>query len=313
MSPYLQNDGRNITGFWSVPAFVHKSGGYGDTVSNGYNNVCFIHDVKRQRYFIGDQVINACHYNPLASYWRRLFCSAAKEGGLDVATINEFCSDICYYKGEMAGDFDCPMTVVMLSGPLADDPGGIPDFGKKAGVPAPRAIWTLAPYQFKWGEAHGTKESAITYHNGAMPRPPFTLILDFRSAVNSECQALIGWFAPDGSSAQLKLVWGDIVFGEETRGGGWKEVATKKQNLQTGEWKSVAIHRAVNGDVQIYIKGKLKAHGQLAPQAPQGLSGEPKSSRRKKDYEDCFLDGAVQELGIFNFLVKPDVLQEIAL
>jgi len=307
LSPYIRRDGKDVPGIWTVPAFVHKSGGWGNTVSNGYNNVCFIHDLKRQRYYIGDKVINTCHYNPLAAYWRRLFCSAAKEGGLKVGTIREFCNDLCYYKGEIAGDFECPMTVVMLSGPLADDPGKIPHFGKDPGVPAPRAVWTLAPYKFKWGEAHGTKESAITYHNAKLPPPPYTLIADFRSTANVDCQDLIGWFGPDGRSIELRLVWGDLVFGEKDAV--WKEVSTKHLALQNGEWQSIALQREVTGFVQIFIGGKLKARGLVNPNAPQGVGTDAYSSRK----DGCFWNGQVQHLSIFNFLVKPEVLAEIAL
>jgi len=312
LSPALLEGGMELPGIWTVPAFIHKSGGWGDTVSNGYNNVCFMHDLRRQRYYIGDKVINACHYNPLAAYWRRLFCSAANEGNLVVASVAEFCNDLCYYRGEIAGDFECPMKVVMLSGPLADDPGNIPGFGERPGVPAPRDVWTLAPYKFKWGEAHGTKESVIIYHGAELPHPPYTLILDIQSTAKTRCQEIIGWFAEDGRSTELRLVGGDVLFGENDAE--WKQVTTDKLALNNGEWQRIAIQREVSGVVQIFVGGSLKVRGMVAAEAPEGLSTEPRSSRMELDEKSgCYWNGKVQDFSIFNFLVKPEVLAEIAM
>merc|ERR1719362_2429139 len=37
-----------LSGWWSIPAFVHKSGGWGNVAAHRYTNVCFSHDVGRQ-------------------------------------------------------------------------------------------------------------------------------------------------------------------------------------------------------------------------------------------------------------------------
>jgi len=36
ISPYLTKEGMDVAGMWSVPAFIHKSGGYDNTVVNSY-------------------------------------------------------------------------------------------------------------------------------------------------------------------------------------------------------------------------------------------------------------------------------------
>jgi len=104
-SPYRNSDGSGVHGVWSTPSFVHKSGGWGDTDNNIYNNVCFQHNVTRQYYSVGGLVLNICHYHPLGAYWRNLFCEAA--GIIQLHTIghiNTFCSDECWYQG---GESEC--------------------------------------------------------------------------------------------------------------------------------------------------------------------------------------------------------------
>lgn len=102
-TPYRNADGSPVRGAWSLPAFVHRSGGfmYGGGQASTSDNVCFsIH--------LEDQVItgddgrqrNVCHYHPLAAYWRDSFCVAAVRV-LDVKDwkVSLFCEDACYYKG----------------------------------------------------------------------------------------------------------------------------------------------------------------------------------------------------------------------
>jgi len=85
--------------WWDTRAFIHKSGGFGNTNDNDYNNVCFSSNMTRQRYVIGGNIINACHFHPLAAYWRGLFCEAASIVGARMSEVMTFCSDSCYYTG----------------------------------------------------------------------------------------------------------------------------------------------------------------------------------------------------------------------
>lgn len=306
MSPFIQAGKPPLQGIWNFPAFVHKSGGWGDTVSNGYNNVCFIHDVARQRYVVGRQAINVCHFHPLASHWRKLFCGAVAGAGLRIPTAVQFCNDHCYYNGEGPGDAECPQSTAVLSGPLEVDHGRIQGLGATRGVPAPKMVWMVAPYSFKQGHSGGSVQSAIVYHNAVLPAPPYTVIANFRTTVNSECQEIIGWFGPGGASAELRVVWGNLLYGEMV--GGWRFIQTQKQSLNNGEWHEVAVVRRVTGEVLIYVSGSLVATGHLTAQGPIGVSPEPKSSR----LWDCALNGDVEEFGVFRFNVKPEVLTEIA-
>lgn len=308
LSPLLLEGGEPMPGLWSIPAFVHKSGGWDNTVSNGYNNVCFLHDMQRQRYYIGDSVINVCHYNPLAGYWRKIFCSAAKEGGLNVDTVNEFCNDHCYFKGEMHGDPECPSSVVMLTGPLTDDADAIPGFGIEEGAPAPRAVWNLAPYKFEKGIAHGTVESAITYHDAILPPPPFTILMSVKSTSESGCMEIVGWFNEPGDSVEIRMEYGNIIYGEKL-GSDLSRVGTSGGGLSNGEWQHVAIARDQKGMVQLLVGGRLKDHVQFPTQVPVDLSTDPRSERKGA----CFFDGEIQHFSIFNMIVRADVITEIAL
>jgi len=151
----------------------------------------------------------------------------------------------------------------------------------------------------------------VTYHGAKLPPPPYTLILDIQTTSKSRCQEVIGWFAEDGRSTELRLVGGDLLFGENDAE--WKQVTTDKLALNRGEWQRIAIQREVSGIVQIFAGGKLKARGRVDAHAPRGLSTDPRSSRFNGKESDCFLHGKVQDLSIFNFLVKPEVLAEIAM
>jgi hypothetical protein len=98
-SPLIDTDGRPFRGAWSTPAFVHKSGGWGNTNNNEYVNVCFSHKIARQYYAIGNSTVNICHYHPLGPYWRNLFCEATAAAGLAEPEANAFCNDDCWYRG----------------------------------------------------------------------------------------------------------------------------------------------------------------------------------------------------------------------
>jgi len=98
MPTYLPVD-TNPGGIWTTPGFLHKSGGWGDTNNNVYSNVCFQHNLTRQRYKINDVVLNVCHLNPIAAYWRDRFCEAVKVVGTHMHSVMTFCSDSCYFHG----------------------------------------------------------------------------------------------------------------------------------------------------------------------------------------------------------------------
>mmetsp|Transcript_42389 Transcript_42389/g.112174 ORF Transcript_42389/g.112174 Transcript_42389/m.112174 type:complete len:704 (+) Transcript_42389:61-2172(+) len=98
-SPFIDTDGQPFRGSWNLPAFVHKSGGWGNTNNNVYINVCFSHKIARQYYTIGNETVNVCHYHPLGPYWRNLFCEAVASAGLTDPEVNAFCNDDCWYRG----------------------------------------------------------------------------------------------------------------------------------------------------------------------------------------------------------------------
>jgi hypothetical protein len=98
-TPYRNKDGTAVRGSWSTPSFVHKSGGWGDTDNNAYNNVCFSHRMARQVYVKDGRAINVCHFHPLGAYWRSLFCEATELLGVKLLEVAAFCSDSCWYRG----------------------------------------------------------------------------------------------------------------------------------------------------------------------------------------------------------------------
>jgi len=104
-TPYRNMDGTPVTGSWSTPAIVQRSGGVqytwlasGDEHTN--DNVCFSMDLKQQRILARGHVINVCHYHPLGSYWRDHFCRAAQRAVqlVKLLKVAAYCSDDCYYR-----------------------------------------------------------------------------------------------------------------------------------------------------------------------------------------------------------------------
>lgn len=101
-SPYVNSDGTLVDGYWNMPAFVHQSGGWGNANSD-YQNVCFSYEIARQRYDVGNSILNVCQYNPLANYWRRSFCDSVYLGGIHLPSeIAQFCDNSCYHFGQGA-------------------------------------------------------------------------------------------------------------------------------------------------------------------------------------------------------------------
>jgi len=99
-TPYLNHDKSPVWGFWSVPAFVHKSGGWQNANIPAYSNVCFSINMSRQRYLQGTLTINICHYHPLGAYWRNHFCEAAWQLHIQLPEVAAFCTDSCWYLGK---------------------------------------------------------------------------------------------------------------------------------------------------------------------------------------------------------------------
>jgi len=112
-TPYVNPDGSLVPGYWSMPAFVHESGGWGP-MGDDYQNVCFSHELSQQKYYVGQSILNMCQYNPLAAHWRSLFCEAVALAGIHkTKDIGEFCSDSCYYFGQgspCSGQVNATMT-----------------------------------------------------------------------------------------------------------------------------------------------------------------------------------------------------------
>jgi len=98
-TPYLNPDRTPVWGVWSVPSFVHKSGGWENTNNNVYNNVCFSINMTRQHYRVGKTVVNVCQFHPLGSYWRDLYCDAAAQLRLRLVDVGAYCNDDCWYRG----------------------------------------------------------------------------------------------------------------------------------------------------------------------------------------------------------------------
>eukprot|EP00443_Scrippsiella_acuminata_P069873 CAMPEP_0115430182 /NCGR_PEP_ID=MMETSP0271-20121206/30914_1 /TAXON_ID=71861 /ORGANISM="Scrippsiella trochoidea, Strain CCMP3099" /LENGTH=724 /DNA_ID=CAMNT_0002855405 /DNA_START=1 /DNA_END=2175 /DNA_ORIENTATION=+ len=311
ISPYLTKEMKPVPGIWSVPAFVHKSGGWDNTVVNAYNNVCFIHDVARQRYYIGDKVINVCHFNPLAAFWRKQFCAAAHDTGvIRESKVKEFCDDQCYFLGERSADPRCPSSGAIINGPLSAElrPELSPHSELAASpqnLPAPEQLKALAAYSFNWGRSWGDDRS-IVFHKAALPKAPFTIVFNLRSMAPSKCQEVIGWFGSE-SSVELRLVFGDLMYGEAVSGK-WSSVSTEAADFADGKSHHIAILRYASGKVKILHNGKVMASGSVQAEQPQGLSTEPRSSRQK----DCSLNGEVQGLSFFTSVLTPEQMAEIA-
>mmetsp|Transcript_183000 Transcript_183000/g.579954 ORF Transcript_183000/g.579954 Transcript_183000/m.579954 type:complete len:499 (+) Transcript_183000:133-1629(+) len=97
-TPYLDGQERPVPGQWSTPAFVHKSGGYTGQ-HDEFSNLCFSHQVWRQYYQQGQQIINVCQRHPLGPYYRELFCESVRFLGIRAAESDAYCDDGCWYSG----------------------------------------------------------------------------------------------------------------------------------------------------------------------------------------------------------------------
>jgi len=134
-TPYLNPDGKPVWGVWSVPSFVHKSGGWENTNNNVYNNVCFNINMTRQHYRVGKTVVNICQFHPLGAYWRDLFCDAAAQMGLRLVDIGAYCNDACWYRGvQPPGPGG---SAAEACGPLNATLGSDAYYGRSVGWPQP--------------------------------------------------------------------------------------------------------------------------------------------------------------------------------
>lgn len=84
--PGLSEEAR---GPWAMPAFVQKSSAH---------NECFDFDIAAQRRIIDGEPFNVCQYNPLAAWWRSLFCSAANITQVTAHGAGAYCDDNQWYK-----------------------------------------------------------------------------------------------------------------------------------------------------------------------------------------------------------------------
>lgn len=73
-------------GPWNLPAFVHRS---------SWRNECFDFDVGRQKVTRQGKIVNICHFHPLGSYWRDMFCDALRITKTGTNNTDVFCDD--YY------------------------------------------------------------------------------------------------------------------------------------------------------------------------------------------------------------------------
>merc|ERR1712079_60414 len=88
-----------------------KSGGWGDTDNNIYNNVCFSHNLTRQYYTMGNMTLNVCQFHPLGAYWRSLFCDAAAFVQIKLVEVDHFCNDECWYHGSSSSCTEVNATI----------------------------------------------------------------------------------------------------------------------------------------------------------------------------------------------------------
>lgn len=286
--------GIRLEGIWNIPAFVHKSGGWGNTVDNSYHNVCFAQDLAQQLYRVGPATINICHDNPLAGFWRRTFCQAVKASGIEVRSTKAFCSDRCYYVG--AGDEECRETSSDASGAIEANPRIEDYLARRQGEPGPRyELERQALYTFKYGKSQGTAHKAITFDGARLPPPPFTIVLTMRAHPHGACQEVVAWFNDEGTrSAELQLLGGDLMYGENN--GAWADIKTAGLDLINGAWYTLALVRSESGSTSIHMPGSQAASGFVGAILPEGLGSKPRSTRAT----DCALLGEVKDLQIYH-------------
>uniref|UniRef100_A0A7S2Q1N9 Uncharacterized protein n=1 Tax=Zooxanthella nutricula TaxID=1333877 RepID=A0A7S2Q1N9_9DINO len=306
-TPLLDRAGHPESGIWGTPAFVHKSGGWDNTVKNSYSSVCFTHDLARQRYYVGDKVINACHFNPLAALWRTQFCGAVADAGIRLPSAAAFCDDGCYYLGASPGAPHCEVPedgprsapASFFTGPVE---GTVTAFGR--GSPAPRMFFSTADYRLVHGQSVRRVKSAIQYAGAALPHTGGLSILGWvRTFWKQRCQAIIAW--DDGKhSVELRLMGGDLLYGENFAG--WTEVRTRGKAIADGAWHTVGVTRAAGGAVHLFVDGAVAHTGKLAHPKMEPISGWPRSTLPTH----CALNGEVSDLSVFRSALPDKLVAE---
>merc|ERR1719361_851816 len=89
---YTSSDGKIVPGLWNMPAFLHKSGGWGGQ-NDDFSNICFSHFVPRQYYYRGGGAFNVCHFNPLGAQWRAMCCESSLVARVHTPESDAFCDD----------------------------------------------------------------------------------------------------------------------------------------------------------------------------------------------------------------------------
>jgi len=256
--------------------------------------VCFATDVTKQRYYVGESVINVCHFNPLAGYWRKLFCSAASQVRLDVPHVTRFCDDACYYQGQRLGDASCRAGAEVLSGPLDADPSFDDIHMDPNGLPAPLELESRAAYRFNYGRSVGNWQTPVVFVDATLPHPSFTIVGHFRTGARLPCQTIIRWASAHGHYAMLTLKWGQMVWAEKVHGTSF--VKSSEMQLTDGAWHQFAMLRLRSGGVSMFVDGKLAHVGHINTRAPRNLPKNPTTT----GYMGCTLNGEVRDLQIFH-------------
>mmetsp|Transcript_991 Transcript_991/g.2572 ORF Transcript_991/g.2572 Transcript_991/m.2572 type:complete len:442 (-) Transcript_991:63-1388(-) len=75
-------------GPWDMPAFVHMSSS---------ENECFDFNMEAQLQIVDGELINVCHYHPLGTWWRSLFCGALNITQIVDPVASNFCDDHVWY------------------------------------------------------------------------------------------------------------------------------------------------------------------------------------------------------------------------
>ena len=177
-----------------------------------YSNVCFTHNLARQRYYVGRSIMNVCQFNPVAQHWRRLFCEATSIMGIALDEIETFCSDSCYFRGQM-----CLAGVAFdgLLGPVNGtlEPSALAH--RQPGLPAPEALKSRASFRSAGGPSGPKFSDAVRFEAALLPRAPFTVLANMRSSSDA-CQAIASWGSGPRScaAAELRLEKGRLVYAE---------------------------------------------------------------------------------------------------
>mmetsp|Transcript_68712 Transcript_68712/g.192672 ORF Transcript_68712/g.192672 Transcript_68712/m.192672 type:complete len:811 (+) Transcript_68712:3-2435(+) len=321
--------GAPFEGLWSVPAFVHKSGGWHNTVYNDYSSVCFTQDLARQRYVVDGKVFNVCHFSPLAAAWRYQFCSAIVATGIHMPSSTEFCNDICYFRGY--GHADCMDSGMITGGPLTPDLGEDEFNAPHVGLPAPEALkspffggdqslninlgprppsghsWHT-PLSLGYARSSGAIGQSIVYTGFSMPAKSFTLAFRIRTDFG-RAQTVMYWPTERGGSLGLFLVQDTLAYAEQLE---WQQplriVRSMRAGFSSQVWNHVGVSRHVDGHTSLFVNGVLVGAGNMPAIIPPGFLPNPTSSVR----EQMTLSGEIKDLVLYFFQVEDGAFPTLA-